>query len=75
MKKLPNEGESLRRTNKKSLLLNDREKKVLDSYCKKYKITNQSKFMRETIITAILKHYDADYPTLFDNPPSLFTQR
>jgi hypothetical protein len=73
MKKLPNGKESLRRTHKKSLLLNDREKKVIDSYCRKYKISNQSKFMRETIITAILKQYDADYPSLFDNPPSLFT--
>jgi len=74
MKKLPNET-PLRRTNKKSLLLNDREKKVIDSYCRKYKISNQSKFMRETIITAILKQYDADYPSLFDNPPSLFSQQ
>jgi hypothetical protein len=73
MKKLPN-GEVLRRTNKKSLLLNEREKKVIDSYCRKYKITNQSKFMRETIITAILKKYDEDYPSLFDDQPTLFSQ-
>jgi len=56
-------------------MLNNREKNVLEGFCKKYKITNQGKFMRETVIKAILKQYDEDYPTLFDDQPNLFTAR
>ena len=53
------------RTNRKSILFNKRELKAIDDYCKKYAITNRSKFMREAIITSILKKFDDDYPTLF----------
>jgi hypothetical protein len=68
--------EKLKRKNKKSLTFNDKELSVINNFCKKYKITNQSKFMREAIITVILKKYDEDYPSLFDEPqaPSLFSQ-
>lgn len=53
------------RTNKKSILFNNKEIKAIESYCRKYRINNRSKFMREAIITAILKKFDDDYPTLF----------
>lgn len=46
--------------------LNDKEKIVLDNFCKKYKIEKKAKFVRETLFTAILKRLDEDYPTLFD---------
>ena len=55
----------LLRTNKKTILFNNRELKAIESYCEKYHIHNRSKFMRETIITCILKKFDDDYPTLF----------
>ncbi len=55
----------LLRTSKKSILFNKRELKAIDNYCKKYAINNRSKFMREAIITSILKKFDDDYPTLF----------
>lgn len=55
----------LLRTNKKSILFNNRELKAIESYCSKYRISNRSKFMREVIITSILKKFDDDYPTLF----------
>ena len=55
----------LLRVNKKSILFNNKELKAIDSYCRKYKINNRSKFMREAIITSILKKFDDDYPTLF----------
>jgi len=42
------------------------EQKALDNYCKKYKISNRSKFMREAIVTAILQQFDKDYPSLFE---------
>jgi len=54
-------------------MLNHREMNVLNAYCEKYKIQNKSKFMREAIMTAILKRLDDDYPTLFAEPdPNLF---
>jgi len=55
----------LLRKNKKSILFNNKEMKVIESYCEKYRIQNRSKFMREAIITTILKKLDEDYPTLF----------
>jgi hypothetical protein len=55
----------LLRVNKKSILFNNREMQAIDNYCRKYRIDNRSKFMREVIISSILKKFDDDYPTLF----------
>lgn len=55
----------LRRINRKSILFNNKEIKAIENYCMKYRINNRSKFMREAIITSILKKFDDDYPTLF----------
>ena len=55
----------LLRVNKKTILFNNRELKAIENYCEKYRIGNRSKFMREAIITSILKKFDEDYPTLF----------
>jgi hypothetical protein len=76
VKKQKAKKEKLKRSSKKSLAFNEKELSVINGFCKKYKITNQSKFMRETIITAILQKYDEDYPSLFDEQqsPSLFSQ-
>ena len=57
--------EKLRRINRTSILLNNREKEAIILYCEKYKIRNKSKFMREAVMTEILKRFDKDYPTLF----------
>ena len=48
-------------------MLNRREMNALNAFCEKYKISNRSKFMREAIITTILKKFDEDYPSLFDD--------
>jgi len=58
MKKAP-------RTNKVTILLNDAEQRVLDTYCEKYHVTNRSKLIRETLVRAVLKQLDLDNPTLF----------
>jgi hypothetical protein len=58
--------EHLKRKHKQSLALNDYEIEALDKYCRKYKVKNRAKFMREAIITVVLKQFDKDYPTLFD---------
>jgi len=63
---------------RKSLItirFNQREKEAIDLYCKKYKIANRAKFMREAIMTEVLKRFDEDYPTLFEfEKPNLFYQ-
>ena len=68
--------EKLLRTSRTSLLFNQREKGAIELYCQKYKIKNKSKFMREIILTEVLKRFDEDYPTLFEfEKPNLFVQR
>ena len=69
-------NEKLRRTNRASILFNQREQEAINLYCDKYKIRNKSKFMREIIMTDILKKFDEDYPTLFEfEKPNLFYTR
>ncbi len=60
-------GEKLPRKHSIQILLNEKEKKVLDNYCKKYRISNRSKFIRELVVSEILEQLDKDYPSLFDN--------
>jgi hypothetical protein len=65
--------EKLRRSHRTAILFNNREREAINLYCDKYKISNRSKFMRETIMTEILKRFDEDYPTLFEfEKPNLF---
>lgn len=66
--------ESLKRVYRKSILFNKREIQAINHYCKKYKIRNKSKFMREIVISSILKKFDEDYPSLFEKKPTLFNQ-
>ncbi len=62
------------RRNAHTLRLNNRESQAIEAYCKKYKVENKSKFMREAIISEVLKRFDRDYPTLFEvEKPNLFS--
>ena len=61
-----NSPEFLRR-NPVSFNLNDHEMMALEKYFKKYKIKNRSQFIRETVMTAVLRKFDQDYPVLFDD--------
>jgi len=54
------------RIHKHLFMLNDLENKALERYLKKYKVQNKSKFIRETLMMAILRRFDEDAPTLFD---------
>lgn len=54
------------RVHKHLFSLNDSENKALERYLIKYKVSNKSKFIRETLMYAILKRFDEDTPTLFD---------
>lgn len=67
--------ERLRRTNRLSLMLNNREMRALNIYCNRYRVKNKSEFLRETIMKAILKRFEEEHPTLWEeNEPSLFNQ-
>lgn len=66
--KLSQNKDRLKRKHRQQFLFNDYELQAFNKFCKKYKVKNKAKFMRETIVTAILKKFDEDYPTLFDVP-------
>lgn len=67
--------EYLKRTNRLSLMLNSREIKALGVYCNRYRIKNKSEFMRETIMKAIIKKFEDEHPTLWEeSQPTLFSQ-
>lgn len=54
------------RAERYSFLVNPNEKQMIENYLRKYKIRNRSRWMRETLITFIIKNLDQDYPTLFN---------
>ena len=73
--KRKNKDENLLRRNKHAIMFNNREMQAIEAYCRKYKVDNKSKFMRETILTEVLSRFDKDYPTLFEfEKPNLFMQ-
>ena len=59
--------EQLKRDNPHTILFNTREKSAINQYCKKFKVKNKSKFMREAIITEVLKKFEDNHPTLWDD--------
>jgi hypothetical protein len=70
-----NKEEHLKRSNRLSLMLNSREAKALGIYCTRYRVRNKSEFLRATIMKAILKRFDDEHPTLWEEPePTLFNQ-
>ncbi len=54
------------RTHRQIFTLNDEENKALNRYIAKYKVQNKSKFIRETLMLAIIRRLEEDHPTLFD---------
>jgi hypothetical protein len=65
----------LKRNNRLSLMLNIREIRALGIYCDRYRVKNKSEFLRETIMRAILKRFEDEHPTLWEEPePTLFNQ-
>ncbi len=67
--------DKLRRTNRLSLMLNNRELKALGVYCSRYRVKNKSEFLRATIMRAILKRFEEEHPTLWEETePTLFNQ-
>ena len=59
-------SKSVQRTKKAEFMLSDEEMEIIGFYLRKYKISNRSRWFRETIMNHILKNMDMDYPTLFE---------
>lgn len=69
MKKTKPQPATIRKTstrkNRLNVMLNDDEMRAVNRYIEKYKVKNKSKFIREIIISTILKQFEEDHPTLF----------
>jgi hypothetical protein len=64
-----------KRENRLSLMLNNSEARALGIYCSRYRVKNKSEFLRETIMKAILKRFEDEHPTLWEEPgPTLFSR-
>jgi len=61
---LKEKGKLVRR-HRKTILFNDKELEAVELYCKRYRITSESKFFREAIISSILRQFEEDHPKLF----------
>lgn len=46
-------------------LMSEEEMRIVDRYLRKYKITNKSRWLRETVLMFIYRKMEEDYPTLF----------
>jgi len=46
-------------------LVSEEENRVIDRYLDHYKISNKSRWFRETILEFVCKNMEEDYPTLF----------
>jgi hypothetical protein len=56
-------------------MLNNRESRALGIYCNRYRIKNKSEFLRTTIMKEILKRFEEEHPTLWEeNERTLFNQ-
>jgi len=68
VKKRVSKDLNLKRVNKQTLSFNNLEMQAISKYCKKYRVSNKARFFREAIISQVLKKFDDDYPTLWDQP-------
>ncbi len=57
--------EKLKRIHRKEILFNSCELEAINHYCRRYRVRNKSKFLREAIISKVLNRFDQDYPRLF----------
>jgi hypothetical protein len=67
MKEEIQDPEKLKRKYRLCFLFNELEFEAFKKHCKKYKITNKAKYMREVVIANILQKQEEDHPTLFTN--------
>ncbi len=65
----------MRRSNRLTLMLNNREMRALAVYCSRFRVRNRSGFIRETVIKEIIRRFSDDLPSLWEESPDLFNQR
>lgn len=65
-RKMQKQDPKLKRTHKLTIMFNDYEAAAFDRYCKRYKVENRAKVVREAIITKVFADIDRNHPTLFD---------
>ena len=53
------------RNRRKTVFFNEKELSLIDQYCERFSIRNKSSFMRDIVISHILKQLDDNYPKLF----------
>ncbi len=58
--------DTLKRKHKATFLLNDKELEAFEVYCKRYRVKNKSRFMRESVMRTVMDKFMEDYPTLFE---------
>jgi len=65
----------MKRTSRLTLTLNSREMKALSVYCSRYRIQNRAGFLRETLMKEIVRRFNDEHPTLWEeNDRDLFSQ-
>jgi hypothetical protein len=61
-----NRSAAYKRKHKAGFMLNDKEQEAFDVYCKRYKVKNKARFMRESVMRTVMDKFMEDYPTLFE---------
>lgn len=54
-----------KREQRMTCLMSEEEMRFVGRYLERYKITNKSRWLRETVLTFIYRNMEEDYPTLF----------
>lgn len=54
-----------KRQHRMTILMSEDEQRIVERYLEKYKITNKSRWLRETVLMFIYQKMEEDYPTLF----------
>lgn len=62
---LDKQRESLKRTNRQVIYLNEQEMAAIDEYCRQFKISAKSAMFRQAIMERVLSGLDQNHPTLF----------
>jgi hypothetical protein len=61
-----NRDDTFKRKHKAEFLMNDKELEALEVYCKRYKVKNKARFLRESVMRTVMDQFMEDYPTLFE---------
>ena len=57
--------ESLKRTHRHAIYLNEPELAAIEEYCRQFKVSSKSAMFRQAIMERVLSALDENHPTLF----------